>query len=175
MPMTLKKRRSDFARVSRRELLAGPACLIAASSLHAERAIYHSQLNVVVLLVTVSDAHGRYIRGLRPSDFRVFENGVPQRISVFAEHGKSPFSIRNDGPARLLADEEPTSDAGVPQLDLGQFNALRRDLEDSEESYTIAYHPSQPNSPGTFLKFAVQIVNDDAKLLRTKHQVGYRR
>ena len=42
--------------------------------------------------VTVTDSHTRYINGLKPSDFRVFEDGILQKISTFAEGTKPPVA-----------------------------------------------------------------------------------
>ena len=68
-----------------------------------------------------------------PGDFRVHEQGVPQRVTEFAEDRKPPLSIAEDGTGRSLTSEDTDGGAGVPRLG----------LEDSENSYGIAYHPSQ--------------------------------
>lgn len=39
---------------------------------------------VVVLNVTVTDATEKYVRGLKPQDFRIFEDQAPQKISSFS-------------------------------------------------------------------------------------------
>lgn len=93
--------------ISKRGLLIAPAGLTAASRLlaqGAERRVYQSQLNVVVLSFTVSDARARYINGLKPSDFRVYEDGILQRVSIFAASGKPPLSVSDDGTASLFAE-----------------------------------------------------------------------
>jgi Ca-activated chloride channel family protein len=41
--------------------------------------------NLVVLPVSVTDAHGTFIQGLKQEDFRVFEDGQLQRLQVFEE------------------------------------------------------------------------------------------
>jgi VWFA-related protein len=49
---------------------------------------YRLQANSRVVLtdVTVTDAHGKPVRGLKLSDFRIFDNGKPQQVASFEEH-----------------------------------------------------------------------------------------
>ena len=42
------------------------------------------EVDVVQITATVTGSRGRFIRGLKASDFRVFEDGVPQTITAFA-------------------------------------------------------------------------------------------
>jgi Ca-activated chloride channel family protein len=42
-------------------------------------------VNLVVLHATVLDARGRQVNGLRKEDFRVYEDGVAQNLSVFSQ------------------------------------------------------------------------------------------
>jgi len=48
--------------------------------------------NLVTVPVMVSDRDGRFVPGLRSEDFRVFENGIEQRISHFEPTDK-PFTV----------------------------------------------------------------------------------
>jgi VWFA-related protein len=45
----------------------------------------HVTSRLVVLDVVVTDGHGRSIKGLKPADFTLTEDGVPQKISSFTE------------------------------------------------------------------------------------------
>jgi VWFA-related protein len=47
--------------------------------------ILHAESNLVESGLTVRDSLGRAVAGLRASDFEVFDNGVPQRITAFSE------------------------------------------------------------------------------------------
>jgi VWFA-related protein len=49
-------------------------------------------VNLVVLPVTVTDEHGTFATGLRVEDFRVYEDGELQTISVF-EEGDKPVTV----------------------------------------------------------------------------------
>jgi len=46
----------------------------------------HVISRIVVLDVVVTDGHGHSIKGLKPSDFTLTEDGVPQSLASFAEH-----------------------------------------------------------------------------------------
>ena len=51
--------------------------------------VVHVEVNLVLLNVGVTDNHGHYVTGLRPSDFAIFEDRIPQKMSTFAE-GNAP-------------------------------------------------------------------------------------
>ena len=43
---------------------------------------------MVVVSVTVTDHNGNYVSGLKPNNFRLFEDGIPEHISSFGEGGR---------------------------------------------------------------------------------------
>ena len=47
------------------------------------------EVDMVQLNVAVMDGKGNYVTGLRPSDFEVTEDGIPQKVATFAE-GNEP-------------------------------------------------------------------------------------
>ena len=47
---------------------------------------------MVVLSFQVTDSKGHYINGLKPGDFRIYEDGILQKISTFAEGAKAPVA-----------------------------------------------------------------------------------
>jgi VWFA-related protein len=55
----------------------------------------HVVVNLVQLNVAVTDNKGNYVTGLRPSDFSVTEDGIPESIATFEE---------GNGPTTRLAD-----------------------------------------------------------------------
>ena len=64
-------------------------------------------VEMVQLNVAVTDSHGKYITGLRPEDFAVMEDGIPQKLAMFAE---------GDNPPRRLS-EVAASDAATAGSD----------------------------------------------------------
>jgi VWFA-related protein len=67
---------------------------------------------MVVLSFTITDSKGRYVNGLRHTDFKVLEDGIQQRIATFAEGNKPPLQIMDDGSTRPIltsgVDGQPT-------------------------------------------------------------------
>ena len=49
-------------------------------------------VNMVVIHATVLDKHGRMVNGLKEDDFKVFEDNVPQKLSVFS-HADIPVTM----------------------------------------------------------------------------------
>ncbi len=54
---------------------------------------FQSNVRVVLLDVVVSDGNGDPITGLTQDDFRVFEDGKPQKIASFKEHNGAPLKM----------------------------------------------------------------------------------
>ena len=48
------------------------------------RARYKVDVNMVVLNFSVTDKSGKPVTGLKPSDIRVHEDGIPQKLAAFA-------------------------------------------------------------------------------------------
>ncbi|MBS1851916.1 MAG: VWA domain-containing protein [Acidobacteria bacterium] len=69
-------------------LLAGSVCTAQESDTTIK-----VDVKLVNLYVTVTDAHGAPVAGLKKEDFRVAEDGVEQRISVFDKESAVPLSI----------------------------------------------------------------------------------
>jgi Ca-activated chloride channel homolog len=61
------------------------------------------EVNMVQLNVAVMDSKGNYVTGLRPSDFVVTEDGIPQKVATFGEGNE---------PTRRVSSDEP--DGGKP-------------------------------------------------------------
>ena len=46
-------------------------------------------VDLVQLNVAVTDKKGNYVTGLRPQDFAIVEDGIPQKLATFAEGNES--------------------------------------------------------------------------------------
>jgi len=77
--------------------------------------VFKVKVDMVVLSFTITDSKGHYINGLKPTDFRIFEDGIAQRMSTFAEGSKPALQVMEDGTTRpmLLAEKEKGSAADV--------------------------------------------------------------
>ncbi|HXG33226.1 MAG TPA: VWA domain-containing protein [Bryobacteraceae bacterium] len=67
-----------------------------------ERPVFRVKVDMVVLTFTVTDSKGRYVNGLKPSDFRILEDGIVQKIATFAEGNKPAVQVLADGSTRPL-------------------------------------------------------------------------
>jgi Ca-activated chloride channel family protein len=59
--------------------------------------VFRVDTNLVVLSFTVTDEKGRYVNGLKPTDFRVLEDGIVQNIATFSEGNQPAMRVREDG------------------------------------------------------------------------------
>ena len=72
--------------------------------------VFRVKVDLVVLNVAVTDRRGRYIRELKPTDFRVLEDGIVQNVSSFGEGNAVPRSIiTSTGGTTDAAGAEPGS------------------------------------------------------------------
>ncbi len=62
-----------------------------------DRPTFRVKVDLVVLSFQITDNKGHYINGLKPKDFRILEDGIPQKIATFAEGSKPPMEVAEDG------------------------------------------------------------------------------
>jgi len=71
-------------------------------------------VDLVQLNVAVTDKKGNYITGLRPQDFAIVEDGIPQKLATFAEGNESARRVLD-----LTGDSKPTDQPAAPPRDAG--------------------------------------------------------
>ncbi|HEV2201637.1 MAG TPA: VWA domain-containing protein [Bryobacteraceae bacterium] len=62
-----------------------------------DRPTFRVKVDMVVLSFTITDSKGHYINGLQPKDFKILEDGIPQKLATFAEGTKPPADVAADG------------------------------------------------------------------------------
>src|SRR6266404_5345941 len=67
---------------------------------------------MVVLSFQVTDHKGSYINNLKPKDFRILEDGIPQKIATFAEGSKAPMQVAEDGSMKPIPASETSKVEG---------------------------------------------------------------
>ncbi|MGH9557879.1 MAG: VWA domain-containing protein [Bryobacteraceae bacterium] len=88
--------------------LTGLAVSAAAGILIAqERPLFRVKVDMVVLSFQVTDSKGRYVNGIKPSEFRILEDGIPQKLATFSEGSKPPMQVTAEGALRPV----PPTDA----------------------------------------------------------------
>ncbi|MBV9300716.1 MAG: VWA domain-containing protein [Acidobacteriaceae bacterium] len=65
-----------------------------------DQTTFHVKVDMVVLTFTVTDTKGKYVNGLRPSDFKVFEDDIRQKVAMFAEGTRAPVQVLDNGLTR---------------------------------------------------------------------------
>ena len=70
------------------------------------------QVVLVQLEVAVTDSKGNYISGLKPEDFVILEDKIPEKMATFEEGNAPPRIVGREGvtPAREQPDEKPALD-----------------------------------------------------------------
>ena len=68
-------------------------------------------VSMVQLNVAVTDAKGNYVTTLRPSDFDITEDGIPQKVATFEEGNEGPQNVLDAAQDSSLP-KEPVADAG---------------------------------------------------------------
>jgi VWFA-related protein len=82
-----------------------------------QRPIFRVEVGMVVLSFQVTDSKGRYINGLKPSDFRIYEDGILQKLATFAEGANTPVAVNTDGSTRPLLDAKKDALPGMEHPD----------------------------------------------------------
>ena len=74
----------------------------------ARTPVFKSRVDLVVLSFTVTDNKGKYVNGLKPSDFRIMEDGIKEKLSTFSEGNRPAMEILDDGTMKpAVPAEEP--------------------------------------------------------------------
>jgi Ca-activated chloride channel family protein len=99
-------------------LVAATAPLAAQESPVEESGVIHVDVNMVQMNVAVTDKKGNYISGLRPQQFEIVEDGIPQLTAIFEEGNQPPQKLREVRVAKpassALPRNEPVNTATPP-------------------------------------------------------------
>jgi VWFA-related protein len=82
-----------------------------------QRPIFRVKVDMVVLSFQVTDSKKRYINGLKPADFRIYEDGILEKISTFAEGSKAPVQVADDGSTHPLIEAKKDALPGMDRPD----------------------------------------------------------
>jgi VWFA-related protein len=93
--------------------------LLVVLAMAQDRPTFRVKVDLVVLSFTITDNKGHYINGLQPKDFRILEDGIPQKLSSFAEGNKPPLVVDADGTTRPMPISEQSKLAGRLDAVLG--------------------------------------------------------
>jgi len=84
--------------------LAGVAACVwlRAQDQNEDQTTFHVKVDMVVLSFEVMDTHGKYVNGIKPSDFKVYEDDIPQKVATFAEGNRAPVQVLDNGSTRAV-------------------------------------------------------------------------
>ena len=68
--------------------------------------VFRSSVDLVVLSFTVTDSKGKYVNGLKPSDFRIMEDGIREKVATFSEGSRPAMQVMDDGSLKAIAPRE---------------------------------------------------------------------
>ena len=100
--------------------MAGVACGLLAAQ-EGQRPVFRVKVDMVVLSFTITDSKGRYINGLKPKDFKIFEDGIEQKINTFAEGNKPPVQVEANGTTKPLVVEPEAAKGGTVEARTDAF------------------------------------------------------
>jgi len=96
-------------------MAAGGALLRAQEG--GQRPVFRVKVDMVVLAFTVTDNRNHYITGLKPVDFKVYEDGILQKLNTFSEGGQPPVGVLEDGKVQPLVEGRITGGPGLDRPD----------------------------------------------------------
>jgi Ca-activated chloride channel family protein len=103
--------------ISRRGFLGMTAAGAVVRAQDGQRPIFRVKVDMVVLSFQVTDNKGHYVNGLKPTDFRIFEDGILQQIATFAEGAKAPLAVAEDGSTKPLLEANKDALPGMERPD----------------------------------------------------------
>ncbi len=74
---------------------------------------FKANVDLVVLTFTVTDSKGKYVNGLKPSDFKITEDGIAQKLSTFAEGDRPAMEVGDGGILKPLSPQAAAAVASV--------------------------------------------------------------
>jgi len=93
--------------------------LLVALVMAQDRPTFRVKVDMVVLSFTITDNKGHYINGLKPKDFRILEDGIPQKLNTFADGDKPPMNVAPDGTLQPMQVSEAGKVEGRPDAFVG--------------------------------------------------------
>lgn len=81
-------------------------CTVTAVWLRAQnegQTTFRVKVDMVVMTFAITDNKGKYVNGLKPKEFKVYEDEIPQKLSTFAEGNRVPMQVTENGDTKPLA------------------------------------------------------------------------
>ena len=82
-----------------------------------DRPTFRVKVDMVVLSFQITDNKGHYMNDLKPKDFRILEDGIPQKLATFSEGSKPAVQVATDGSTRPISTLAPEAGATEVRAD----------------------------------------------------------
>jgi VWFA-related protein len=79
-----------------------------------EQPTFRVKVDMVVLSFTVLEQKNKYVNGLKPKDFKIYEDEIAQKLATFAEGARPPMQVLENGETRPLRPSTDTAAGGAP-------------------------------------------------------------
>lgn len=87
-------------------------------NLSGDNTVFSVDVDLVVLNIAVTDRRGHYVTDLKPSDFRVLEDGIEQRLATFGTGNTAPVQVSTLETREVQRPEEQAPEPREPDEDL---------------------------------------------------------
>ncbi len=77
-----------------------------------DQTTFHVKVDLVVLSFTVVDNKGKYVNGLKPKDFKVYEDDIGEKLNTFAEGNHAPMQVLENGDLRAMRNAPAAAESG---------------------------------------------------------------
>jgi Ca-activated chloride channel family protein len=95
--------------------LSGSAVWMAGQKSDSDQTVFRVTVDMVQLNVAVIDNKGNYITHLRPSDFAITEDGIPQKIATFEEGNEAPRTLLEIAQGDVKSKPDSAKVSGPPE------------------------------------------------------------
>ena len=79
-----------------------------------DQTTFHVKVDLVVLSFTVVDNKGKYVNGLKPKDFKVYEDDIGEKLNTFAEGNHAPMQVLENGDLRAMRNAPAAESGSLP-------------------------------------------------------------
>lgn len=83
-----------------------------------DQTTFHVKVDMVVLSFAVTDTKGKYVNGIKPTDFKIYEDDISQKLATFAEGNRPPVQVTDGGETRPMHTGTDGNDGGGRPVDL---------------------------------------------------------
>lgn len=118
--------------------VSGSSAWRAAQKAESGNTVIRRTVDLVVLDVAVTDKKGNYVSGLRPWNFAVYEDGIPQKLATFAGENETPRELANIPPEETNPKlVKPTSGKDPGRRGGGSFRGGFREVSPDQASSLV--------------------------------------